>query len=93
VTQTEIAVILRRMDGQDEKLDRIEAHVERTNGRVTELERKEIDRTAREDERQRIADAAAQEDRDTTARRAWMPGAGVAMSCVFVGWALSHFVG
>lgn len=43
MTDSDIAVILRRLDEQDRSLDRIEAKVDKTNGRVTRLERdKEI---------------------------------------------------
>lgn len=38
MTPAEIAVILRRLDELSEKCDRIEQHVETTNGRVHRLE-------------------------------------------------------
>lgn len=38
MTDSDIAVILRRLDEQDRSLSRIEQKVDRTNGRVTKLE-------------------------------------------------------
>lgn len=38
MTAADIAVILRRLDEQDSALNRIEAKVDKTNGRVTKLE-------------------------------------------------------
>lgn len=38
MTPAEIAVILRRLDEQDETLGEIHAHVKQTNGRVLKLE-------------------------------------------------------
>lgn len=38
MTDSDIAVILRRLDDQDRTMGRIEAKVDKTNGRVTKLE-------------------------------------------------------
>lgn len=61
-------------------------HVKRTNGRVTGLERREIERNAREDERARIAQAMV-------AKRSWWPASVTAVVCVFLGAAVERMLG
>lgn len=73
-------------------VDEIRFHAERTNGRVTLLERWQIEITARDDERRKVAadlSAAAEARR---ARRHWLPNAATGVLCVTLGWALSHFL-
>lgn len=65
MTDSDIAVILRRLDEQDRSLGRIEAKVDKTNGRVTKLEQNEA-----------VSQALASEHaKDSGNRKAWFYGA------------------